>query len=283
MATISINTPQQYITLISGGYPSGTSEEHLIANITADLDFGQIADLSSVFNAGYSYNNPNQYTELNGNGHTLKNIIIYNVDDYFGFAVFFSINNVKFENCRIQYDARYSSTFVYCFSDIYKFVWGASCQIITTDSTSSLVYCGGKMLESCVCGLINIADSDWRLVEANVVERCFTAANITTTGALRIFNTGNLFDCFSRNVISGVTTYRFVNGTNLCFNYNADTFTSTPTTCIGIWGSDVNGIFESWYDSTNVPDTTGLTCYAMSTADLKNSSVLLQHGWAIGV
>lgn len=91
---IEIKTPQDFIALANlTDEERGTTDNLITINITADLDFKGIDDMESF---------PRICGYVNGNGHTIKNIVLSKTS---WFALFdFSgggISGLTFENCNI--------------------------------------------------------------------------------------------------------------------------------------------------------------------------------------
>jgi hypothetical protein len=234
------------------------------------------------------------YANINGNGHTIKNIVVNVNSDLtvFDLSENSSIYSLNFSNCNITVDG--SFILIDNAPTVLNIVWDNTNIVTTTNNiymfhksstvTNSYSYISvsGKLIASGTLGVfytLRISSSSRAYGEC---KNCFITANIQNAGNVILFYVVSVYNCFARSnvTVSGSNTFRFASAGNatlkMYYCYNASTVSANT-----VYGLSSNGtIISSFYDNDKITNATD-TDNGQPTANLKDADWLRGQNWAI--
>lgn len=293
---IEINTAAEFAALVNlSEEERGTADSLIDININEDLDFAEIENFTGLGTTLY-------YANVNGNGHTIKNIVANTSDAYYLISLGNTsiLRNLKFSDNHITTDNR---LYFIRFDNSNDTI----CENIVIDNTNTFVAGGSIYLfygkrsgllfnKVAVSGSFNAVtvyifyaatySSSTGTYSTSTIRNCYVIANITVQQSCYIFYVLYCYNCFSRCKISKTKTsgyiYPFYGSSSYAsvpyYCYTANEVTSVDENIYGI-GATSKAV-KSFYDNTlltNAKDTAN----GQPAENLKSAEWLRSQGWAI--
>lgn len=293
MASINISTPEDLISILNGEKGSVVTEDDpnppiLYVEIQNDLDFWNITNLKEPV-AQVCIN-------INGNGHTIKNIVNNFTDDYhtylFRLGPGSSVNDLFFSGCNISTLNEFclikgaDSITNVVIDGTNRFASSGSFKLFHTPRSSGCIF-NNVGVSGTMSGVGTVAIFSGLITGSNpkaygTARNCYVIATITSTNYVYIYNIRYVYNSFSRSNIKS-SWYQFVSSGNqtpyLYYCYNADTMINVKNQYA--WGSSTSAVLVySFYDNERIPNAK----YPMngtSSANLKSAEWLRSQNWAI--
>ncbi len=287
---IEINTAADFIALKDLA-DKGSADSPIEIEITADLDFSEIENFEGLGLVTF-------YANLNGNGHTIKNLVIAtNNNCYLLGYIIGTVRNLIIDNCKISCG---------CFEllrtsgDVNNIIIKNTNTFTTNDNLYIFNIMGNGIYEKIsISGTYYVYKNVFSgfyhgVATASMIRNSFICADIYSTGTyvytfLNAYKSisGGVINCFSRCRISGtvskdIASFYFYYQNPSRYLYAANTVTATCSgTLRGLTSTGISTCISSFFDNTILQNANDDSKYGQPTENLKSVEWLRSQGWAI--